>query len=129
MQHIVFDYGIQMKMALLKSNVSKIVLSLRELLKYGGPEVKDAIRSGIEPTLTKPAKPTLKEIDGKMQTEINIIKEMETYKVEMPQYLKDKRQWTINNKQIYMRYKRHTSSTMKMKLKSVSTYEGIISSQ
>ncbi len=40
-----------------------------------------------------------------MKKEINIIKEMETYKVEIPQSLKDKRQWTTNNKQIYMRYK------------------------
>ena len=66
-----------MKSTLFKSNVSKIVLLLGELLKYGGPEVKEAIRSGMAPMLTKPTKPELKEIDRKKQTEINIIKEME----------------------------------------------------
>ncbi len=54
---------------------------------------------------------------------------METYQVEMPLYLKDKRQWVTNNKQIYMRYKRHTLLAMEMKLECMSTYEVIISSQ
>ena len=54
MQHIIFDYGVQMKPAHFKSNVSKIALLLRELSKYGGPKVKEAIRSGVAPTLTKP---------------------------------------------------------------------------
>ncbi len=54
---------------------------------------------------------------------------METYKFEIPQYLKDKRQWQSNNKQIYMRYKRHTSPAMETKLESMPEYEGIISSQ
>ncbi len=75
-----------------------------ESLKYGGPEVEEAIRSGVAPTLTKPTKPELKKIDGKDQTEIDILEEMEIYKFKMPKYLKDKRQWQSNNKQIYMRY-------------------------
>ncbi len=98
MQHIIFDYGVQMKPAQFKSNVSKIALSLGESLKYGGPEVKEAVRSGVPPTLTKPTKPTLEMVDGEMQKEINIIKEMETCKVEISQYLKNKKQYTINNK-------------------------------
>ena len=44
-------------------------------------------------------------------------------------YLKNKRQWATNNKQIYMRYKRHTSPAMETKLESMPAYEGIVSSQ
>ncbi len=129
MKHIIFDYGVQMRPAQFKSNVSEIVLSLGELLKYGGPEVKEAIRSGMLPMLTKPTKPELQTINNAKQTEVDILKETETYKVEFPQYLKDKRQWTTNNKQIYMRYKQHTSPAMETKLKSMPDYEGIVSSQ
>ncbi len=93
MKHIVFDYGVQMKPAQYKSNVSKIALSLGESLKYGGPEVKEAIRSGVGPTLTKLTKPELQTIADVKQTEIDIMEEMEIYKFEMPQYLKDKKQW------------------------------------
>ncbi len=78
MQHIAFDYGVQIKPAQFNSNVSKIALSLRELLKYGGPKVEEAIRSGIGPTLSKMAKPVLKEDNGKLQTAIDIIREKET---------------------------------------------------
>ena len=77
MKHIVFDYGVQMKPAQFKSNVSEIALSLGESLKYGGPKVEEAIRSGTGPTLTKPIKPELKTIAGEKQTEIDIIEEME----------------------------------------------------
>ncbi len=54
---------------------------------------------------------------------------MEIYKFKMPQYLKDKLQWQLNNKQIYMRYKRHTSPAMETKLESMPEYEGIVSLQ
>ncbi len=77
MKYIIFDYGVQMKPAQFKSNVSEITLSLGELLKYGGPKVKEAIRSRVGPTLTKPVKPELKTIEGAKQTEIDIIEEME----------------------------------------------------
>ncbi len=80
-------------------------------------------------TLTKPVKPELKTIEGAKQTEIDIIEEMEIYKFEMPQYLKDKRQWQSNNKQIYMRYKRHTLPAMETKLESMPEYKGIVSLQ
>ena len=129
MQHVIFDCNVQMKPAQFKSNVSKIALSLGESLKYSGPKVEEAIRSGMAPTLTKPTKPELKEDGGKMQTDIDIIEEMEIYKVEMPMYVKDKRQWATNNKQIYMRYKRHTSPAIETKLESMPDYEGIVSSQ
>ncbi len=79
-----------MKPALFKSNVSKIALLLGESLKYGGPEIKEAIRSRFVPTITKSTKRELKEIDDKKQTKINIIKEMEINKFKMTQYLKDK---------------------------------------
>ena len=118
-----------MKTAQFKSNVSKIALLLGELLKYGEPEVKEAIRSGRAPTLTKPTKPELKTINNVKQTEIDIIEEMETYKFKMPQYLKDKRQWQANNRQIYMRYKRHTLPAMETKLESMPTYEVIVTIQ
>ncbi len=89
-EHIAFNYGVQMKPAQFKSNMSEIALSLGESLKYGGPEVKEAIRSGVGPSLTKPAKPELQTIEGVKQTEIDIMEDMEIYKFEMPQYLKDK---------------------------------------
>ncbi len=91
--------------------------------------VEEAIRSKVAPMLTKLVKPELKTIDNVKQTEINILEEMEIYKFEMPQYLKDKRQWQSNNKQIYMRYKQHTSPAMETKLESMHEYEGIVSSQ
>ncbi len=75
MQHIVFDYGVQMKPAQPKNNAREIALSLGESLKYGGPEVEEAIRSGVAPTLTKPVKPELKTINNVKQTEIDILKE------------------------------------------------------
>ncbi len=118
-----------MKPAQFKSNISKIALSLGESLKYGGPKVKEAIRSGMAPTLTKPTKPELKEVGGVKQTEIDILKEMEIYNVEMLMYVKDKRQWTTNNKQIYIRYKQHTSPAMETKLESMPAYEAIVSLQ
>ena len=65
-QHILFNYSVQMKPTQFKSNISKIALALGELLKYGGPEVKEAIRSGVAPTATKLTKPTLKEVEDKM---------------------------------------------------------------
>ncbi len=68
MRHIIFEYGVQMKPAQFKSNVSKIALLLGESLKYGGPEVEEAIRSGAAPTLTKPVKPELKTINNVKQT-------------------------------------------------------------
>ncbi len=129
MQHVVFNYSVQMKPAQFKSNISKIELSLGELLKYGGLEVKEAIRSGTAPTLMKPTKPELKEVGGKMQTKIIILKEMEIYKVEMLMNVKDKMQWATNNRQIYMRYKQHTLPAMEMKLESMSAYKTIVSSQ
>ncbi len=54
---------------------------------------------------------------------------METNKVEMPQYLKDKMQWVTNNKQIYMRYKRHALPAMETKLESMPTYKVILATQ
>ena len=65
MQHIVFDYDVQMKPAQFKSNVSKIFLLLKESLKCGDPEVKKAIRLGVGPMLTKPTESELKEIHEK----------------------------------------------------------------
>ncbi len=49
LQHITFDYGVQMKAAQFKSNASNIVLLLGGLLKCGGPKVKEAIRSEARP--------------------------------------------------------------------------------
>ena len=66
MQHVIFDYGVQMKTAQFKRNVSEIALLLGESLKYGGPKVKEAIRSGVPPTLIKPTKPTLVVVDGEI---------------------------------------------------------------
>ncbi len=63
------------KTAQFKSNISKIALLLGESLKYGDPEVEEAIRSGVAPTLTKPTKPTLKTINNVKYTEINITSE------------------------------------------------------
>ena len=83
LQNISFNYGVQIKPALFKSNVSKIALLLGELLKYGGPEVEEAIRSRVGPTLIKPVKPELKTVEGVKQTEIDILKETEIYKYEM----------------------------------------------
>ncbi len=81
-----------MKPALFKSNVSKIALLLGELLKYVGPKIKEAIRSRVKPMLNEPVKSMLKKnTNGSMVNEINITKEMETYKYKMLQYLKDKR--------------------------------------
>ncbi len=96
MQHVIFDCGVQMKPAQFKSNVSKIVLSLGESLKYGGTEVGEAIRSRSAPTLTNPTKPELKTIKDVKQTDTKIFEKRETYKVERPLYLKDKRQWITN---------------------------------
>ncbi len=76
MKHIVFYYGVQKKPAQFKSNVSEIALTLKESLKYSGPEVKEAIRSGVGPTLLKPIKPELQTIAGVNQTEIDIMEEM-----------------------------------------------------
>ncbi len=70
-----------MKSALFKSIVSKIELSLGEWLGYSGPEGEEAIKSGCRPMLVNPMKPELKTINNVKQTEINIIEEMETYKV------------------------------------------------
>ena len=67
-----------------KSNVSEVALLLGESLKYGGPNVDEAIRSGVGTMLTKPTKPELKTINNVKHTEIDIIKEMETYKVKIP---------------------------------------------
>ena len=87
LQNISFDYGVQMKPALFKSNVSEIELLLRELLKYDDPKVNETIRSGVGPTLVKPVKPELKTVEGVEQTEIDTIEEMEIYKYEIPQVL------------------------------------------
>ena len=92
--------------------------------------VKEAIRSGARSNLKKPVKPTLKKKNsGKMETNLNIINKLELYKWEYPQYLKDKRQCEMDNKQIYMRFKRHTSSAMETKLESMPEYDSIVSSQ
>ena len=64
LKHISFDYGVQMKPDLFKSNARKIAILLGELLKYGGPEVKEAIRSRAGPNLNKPIKPMLKKKDN-----------------------------------------------------------------
>ncbi len=65
-----------MKPALFNSNVSKIVLSLGESLKYGGPKVEEAIRSGVGPIPIKPVKSELKTVEGVKQTKIDSIEEM-----------------------------------------------------
>ena len=53
-----------LQQAELKCLYSKIALSLGESLKYSGPEVKEAIRSGVRPTLIKPVKLELKMVDN-----------------------------------------------------------------
>ncbi len=44
-------------------------------------------------------------------------------------YLKEKKQWETNNKQILMRSKRHCSPVIETKLESMLEYDGIVSAQ
>ncbi len=77
--------------------------------------------------MNKPVKPTLKKKnDGSIKTSIDILDELELYKWEYPTYLKDRRQWETNNKQIDMRFKRHCSPAMETKLESMLENDGIL---